>query len=40
MRIMTIKDYDKVYALWLDTDGMDLNELDESREGIKILRLR
>lgn len=28
-------DYDKVYALWLDTPGMGLNTTDDSREGIE-----
>ena len=31
---MTIADYDQVYALWLATPGMGLNNLDDSREGI------
>ncbi|MCM1164853.1 MAG: GNAT family N-acetyltransferase [Lachnospiraceae bacterium] len=35
IRKMTLSDYDKVYALWLSCKGMGLNDLDDSREGIK-----
>ncbi|MDE7361716.1 MAG: GNAT family N-acetyltransferase [Oscillospiraceae bacterium] len=35
IRIMTIADYYKVYALWLSCKGMGLNNLDDSREGIE-----
>ena len=35
VRLMTIDDYDKVYALWLSCAGMGLNNLDDSREGIE-----
>lgn len=35
IRVMTIEDYDAVYALWLSCAGMGLNDLDDSREGIK-----
>ena len=31
---MTIKDYEKVYMLWLSCAGMGLNTLDDSKEGI------
>ena len=34
IRIMTIDDYDQVYALWANTPGLGLNNLDDSREGI------
>lgn len=34
IRVMTISDYDKVYSLWKKTEGMGLNEIDDSREGI------
>ena len=34
IRIMTIDDYDKVYALWLSCKNMGFNNLDDSREGI------
>lgn len=35
IRIMTIDDYDEVYSLWLSCEGMGLNNIDDSREGIK-----
>ena len=35
IRIMTIDDYDEVYALWLSCKGMGLNTSDDSREGIR-----
>lgn len=35
LRKMTKEDYEKVYALWLATPGMGLNEKDDSREGIE-----
>ena len=39
IRLMTIADYDAVYALWKTCEGVGLNELDDSREGIdKFLR--
>ena len=34
IRTMQIEDYDSVYALWISTPGMGLNNLDDSREGI------
>lgn len=34
VRIMTIADYDGAYSLWMNTPGMRLNELDDSREGV------
>ena len=33
VRNMTIDDYDRVYALWLDCAGMGLNNIDDSRNG-------
>jgi len=33
--LMTIDDYDDVYALWIGTPGMGLNDVDDSREGIQ-----
>lgn len=33
-RKMNIGDYDKVYDLWINTKGMGLNDVDDSREGI------
>ena len=39
IRTMTINDYDKVYILWINTPGMGLNSIDDSRDGIdKYLR--
>ena len=35
IRNKRIDDYDSVYALWLSCPGMGLNDLDDSREGIK-----
>lgn len=35
IRKMTIDDYDSVYDLWLNTPGMGLNDLDDSRQGIE-----
>jgi ribosomal protein S18 acetylase RimI-like enzyme len=35
IRKMTIADYDSVYDLWLNTAGMGLNNLDDSRQGIE-----
>lgn len=35
LRIMTMEDYDAVYRLWISTPGMGLNDLDDSREGIR-----
>ena len=39
VRVMTIDDYEKVYALWMSCKNMGFNNLDDSREGIaKYLR--
>lgn len=35
IRKMKIKDYNEVYSLWLHTPGMGLNNLDDSKKGIK-----
>lgn len=35
IRIMKASDYDEVYKLWINTKGMGLNNLDDSREGIE-----
>jgi ribosomal protein S18 acetylase RimI-like enzyme len=32
---MTIQDYEDVYSLWINTPGMGLNTLDDSKEGIE-----
>ena len=34
IRSMNIDDYDEVYGLWLTANGVGLNNLDDSREGI------
>ena len=34
IRVMTIDDYEKVYALWMSCKNMGFNNLDDSREGI------
>ena len=39
IRVMTIDDYEKVYALWMSCKNMGFNNLDDSRDGIaKYLR--
>ncbi|MGN0674847.1 MAG: GNAT family N-acetyltransferase [Oscillospiraceae bacterium] len=39
IRKMTIADYDSIYDLWINTPGMGLNNIDDSRDGIeKFLR--
>ena len=35
IRNMSAGDYDAVYALWINTPGMSLNEKDDSRRGIE-----
>lgn len=37
---MKIEDYEKVYDLWIHTEGMGLNTIDDSREGIAKYLLR
>lgn len=32
--IMTINDYEELRQLWIDTPGMGLNEIDDTKEGI------
>lgn len=32
---MTVDDYDEVYNLWINTTGMGLNNIDDSRVGIE-----
>lgn len=34
IRLMEPEDYDEVYDLWLNTSGMGLNTVDDSKEGI------
>jgi len=33
-RIMTVEDYDKVFALWKSIKGFSMRSLDDSREGV------
>lgn len=40
IRIMNIDDYEKVYDLWIHTEGMGLNEADDSKEGIQKYLIR
>ncbi|MEA4874346.1 GNAT family N-acetyltransferase [Anaerorhabdus sp.] len=35
IRKMTIEDYENIYHLWINTPGMGLNNLDDSKEGIE-----
>lgn len=35
IRKLDIRDYDDVYAMWTQTDGIGLRSLDDSREGIE-----
>lgn len=35
IRVMTIEDYDEVYHLWMNTPGMGLNSIDDSKSGIE-----
>ncbi len=35
IRKMSIDDYEGVYQLWMNTPGMGLNNLDDSKEGIE-----
>lgn len=34
LRVMTIEDYDQVYALWKQIRGFGIRSIDDSREGI------
>ena len=40
IRTMDIEDYEKVYDLWIHTEGMGLNTTDDSKEGIAKYLLR
>lgn len=35
IKLMSIEDYDNVYELWTNTQGMGMRSLDDSFEGIK-----
>ena len=34
-RLIQISDYDSIYNLWINTPGMGLNSVDDSKEGIE-----
>ena len=34
VRVMTIKDYDQVHALWMRIKGFAIRSIDDSREGV------
>ena len=34
MRLMRIEDYPEILNLWNECEGIDINDIDESREGI------
>ena len=40
IRKMLLSDYDQVYNLWLNTPGMGLNTIDDSKTGIEKYLLR
>ena len=40
IRTMTIGDYDNIYALWMSCEGMGLNNLDDSRNGMDVFLKR
>ena len=40
IKLMTIDDYEGAYALWLNTTGMGINSIDDSKEGINKYLLR
>ena len=35
IRVMTIEDYDGVYALWKKIRGFGIRSIDDSREGVE-----
>ena len=35
VRIMTIEDYDGVYALWMKIRGFGIRSIDDSKEGVR-----
>ena len=37
---MTIEDYEKIYSFWISIDGVGLNSLDDSKNGIEKYLLR
>lgn len=35
IRLMTMNDYEQIYDLWINTPGLGLNNLDDSKLGIE-----
>lgn len=35
IRVLTIEDYKEIYDIWINTPGMGLNSIDDSRDGIE-----
>lgn len=35
IRLMTMNDYEQIYDLWINTPGLGLNNLDDSKPGIE-----
>ena len=35
IRVMTLEDYDEVYALWMGIHGFGIRSIDDSREGVQ-----
>ena len=40
IRRMNIEDFEKIYDLWIHTEGMGLNTTDDSKDGIAKYLLR
>ena len=40
IRKMLIDDYEQIYDLWINTPGMGLNDIDDSKEGVEKYLLR
>lgn len=40
IRLMTVQDYEAVYAIWSETAGMGLRALDDTRDGIEKFLIR
>ena len=40
IKVMTINDYEDLFALWKNTPGMGLRSLDDSKEGISLFLKR
>lgn len=40
LRVMTIEDYDQIYALWKQIHGFGIRSVDDSREGVEFFLKR